>query len=1070
MPRKLLHYIKAPTLWLFVLALGITYTSSGQSHKVSGRVTTSEDNQGVPGTNVVIKGTTQGTVTDGEGTYSLEITSSDVILVFTSIGYAPQEILVGGRTTVDVILSPDVTQLGEIVVVGYGNQTKSEVTGAVATMGSAQIESRPLFRADQALVGQLAGVRVRQTSGLPGKGFSVEVRGSGTFSGVTEPLYVVDGFPLEVSAQNTSGGFSNGNPLDNINPNDIESITVLKDAAAASIYGSRAANGVVVITTKRGKSGKAKIYFNTYTGFSERVKKLDMLNGKEWIDRSIELINGAWVASGAGRNANQTSAERRAILGLGPTQTNPTYMIDDRWLDPNHEGLRFVDWQDEMFRRGITSNYEVSASGGNEHVNYFISGGFMDQDGVALGVGYKRFSARANVDINASEKLRFGVNMSPSYSIASDPGVEGKDQQMHIAVSLAPVVEESVGLDANIGPNTGYLWAGTRNSPVRVAEESIGDTKTFRTLATLYAQYNILKDLAFKSSFNLDHADIQTKSYRPASVSGASPAARATAASGEFLGFRRQTYVNENTITYNKKLFEDHSVNVLLGQSFGVTRRDNFRIQSAGGFKTDFINTLNDAVAINAVNTNTTETKNVLISYFGRLQYGYKDKYLFSASLRRDGSSRFGSNTQWGLFPAVSLGWILSDETFMTDLATISNLKLRASWGITGNNAVGDYDQIAALAAASYTFNGVQVVGQVPSNFANADLGWEESETINIGLDLGILENRISTSFDYYVRNTRDLLISIPVPTASGFTTAITNIGAMVNKGWELELSTRNTVGKVQWTTSVNLTHNRNEVTELGPDDAQIEYNGGFDIGHDLLRVGEAAHSLWVVRQSGILTEEDINDGVALYGNQKPGDPKYVDQKTVDTNGDGKPDAPDGVITPDDRVIVGHPNPDYTWGITNTVRYKGFDFSMLIQGQLGGHIYSMFGRAVDRTGQGFQDNALGLYRNRWRSPEDPGDGKRGKAYSTFGRIKNTDWLYSSDYWRIRNITLGYNLTPLLLKTNFITASRVYLTAENWFGRDKYTGGFNPEASNTNGSDYGAFPLPKTLIVGVNLTF
>jgi hypothetical protein len=292
----------------------------------------------------------------------------------------------------------------------------------------------------------------------------------------------------------------------------------------------------------------------------------------------------------------------------------------------------------------------------------------------------------------------------------------------------------------------------------------------------------------------------------------------------------------------------------------------------------------------------------------------------------------------------------------------------------------------------------------------------------------------------------------------------------MTNNGWELELNTRNTVGAIKWSTSINLTHNKNEVTALGPNDAQIAYNGGFDIEHDLLKVGEQAHSMWVVQQDGILTAQDIANGAALYGNQKEGDPKYVDQLTVDTNGDGIPDVADGVISADDRVIVGHPNPNYTWGVTNTVQYKGFDLSVLVQGQSGGSIYSMFGRAVDRTGQGYNDNALGFYRDRWRSPEDPGDGIRGNARSSFGRIKNTDWLYPNDYWRVRNITLGYNLGNLLNKTKILSAARIYFTAENWFGDDKYLGGFNPEASNTNGMDYGAFPLPKTLILGLNITF
>ena len=1068
--HKLLSKLKKlPAIILSLILIG-GLPSVAQERTITGKVKSADDQQDFPGVNIVVKGTTNGTVSDSNGDYSIAVPSSESILVFSAIGFASQEITVGTQSVIDITMAVDATTLSEVIVVGYGTQKKADLTGAVATINAQRIEARPLFRVDQALVGQMAGVRVKQTSGLPGKGFSVEVRGTGTFLGVTEPLYVVDGFPLEVSAQNSGGGFSNGNPLDNINPNDIESITVLKDAAAASIYGSRAANGVVVITTKRGVSGKAKISFSTYSGISERVRKLDMLDSEEWMDRAMEMINEAWEASGPGRTASQTSDERRVILGLAPGAVNTGLMIDDRWLDPNHDGLMLIDWQDEMFRKGVTNNYELSATGGNESISYFINGGYLKQEGIAIGVGYKRFSSRANVDVRASDKLKFGISLNPSYSIASDPGVEGKDQQMHIAVSLAPVSEETVGLDVNVGDNVQYRWGGSRNSPVRVAENSIGDTKTFRTLASLYAQYDIIKDLTFKTSFNLDNTDAQSKTYRPGWVSGSSPAARATAAFGRFDGYRRQTFVNENTLTYNKTINNVHAINVLAGQSYNTTNRTDFNIQSSGGFQTDFITTLNDAATINVGATNTTESKNVLLSYFGRVQYSYADRYQLSASLRRDGSSKFGNDTKWGTFPSVSLGWIISDESFLKSFELVSNLKLRASWGVSGSNAVGDYDQIARLAAAPYTFGGELAIGQVPSNAPNSDLHWEVSKTLNIGLDLGVIKNRIATSFEYYVRNTSDLLLAIPVPAASGFTTAVTNIGAMTNKGWELELNTRNTVGLIRWSTSVNLTHNRNEVTALGPNDAQIAYNGGFDIEHDLLKVGEQAHSMWVVQQDGILSAEDIAGGAALYGNQKEGDPKYVDQLTEDTNGDGIPDATDGVISADDRVIVGHPNPNYTWGITNMVQYKGFDLNVLVQGQSGGSIYSMFGRAVDRTGQGYVDNALGFYRDRWRSPEDPGDGVRGNASSSFGRIKNTDWLYPNDYWRVRNITLGYNLGSLLANKNIVSAARIYFTAENWFGDDKYLGGFNPEASNTNGMDYGAFPLPKTLILGLNVTF
>ena len=476
--------------------------------------------------------------------------------------------------------------------------------------------------------------------------------------------------------------------------------------------------------------------------------------------------------------------------------------------------------------------------------------------------------------------------------------------------------------------------------------------------------------------------------------------------------------------------------------------------------------TTNDVATLNASTNNTatsTETKNVLISYFGRVQYDYDNRYLFSGSIRKDGSSKFGDNTKWGVFPALSLGWRISEEKFMQSIEKISELKIRASWGITGNNGYdGDYNHLALLSFANYSYGGVQANGQIlnTTNFPNPDLSWEESETINIGFDLGLFNNRLITSFDYYTKRNTDLLLRIPVPLASGFSSALTNIGEVLNKGWEVEITSRNIVGKgFTWTTSVNLSHNTNTVEQLGPNNTPILFNGGFDIEHSILTVGEPMYSLFLVQEIGLLTAKDITDGYPRFGNQEAGDPKYLD-----ANKDGKIDA-------SDRVLSGHPNPDYIWGINNTFSYKGFDLGFLIQGQNGGKIYSMFGRAVDRTGQGFQDNALASYANRWRSTAD--DGKEGltqKAHSTFGRIKNTDWMYSSDYWRVRTITLGYNLGGLFKNKKMVSGARLYITAENMFGKDKYDGGWNPEAVNTTGEDYGSFPLSKGLVFGLNLTF
>ncbi|MHA6247383.1 SusC/RagA family TonB-linked outer membrane protein [Pontibacter sp. CAU 1760] len=1018
---------------------------------VTGRVTAASGDP-LPGVTVLLKGTTNGTATGADGRFSLSVPETPGTLVFTFIGFTPVERQFSGQQSINVSMSQDTRALEEVVVVGYGTQKKADITGAIATLDAKAIEERPIARVDQALVGQMAGVRVQQTSGLPGQGFSIQVRGSGSISAGNEPLYVIDGFPLDVSTQNSGGGFSQGNPLDNINPNDIESIQVLKDASAAAIYGSRGANGVVIITTKSGKSGKAQISFNTYTGWNETAKKLDVLSGEEWIERATEMINFNWVNSGPGRTASQTSAERQAILG----RFSSSLMLDERWLQPGYPGLRIVDWQDEMFRKGKVQNYQVTASGGTKDVNYFVSADYLNQEGIALGVGYERYSGRANVEVKANEKLKFGLNLNPSYSIANDPGVEGKDQQMHIAVGFNPVVEDTVGLDVNTGNFLPYQWGVSRNSPVRVIENSIGENAIFRTLATMYGEYSILDNLRFRTTVNLDHADATNKFFRPSYVSGQRGNRQA---GGTFSTYRRQTFVNENTLSYDRVFSDKHNVSALLGASYNMGTFSNSRLASTGGFVTDDITTLNGAQSIdNRTNRSfTTESKNTMLSYFGRVQYSFMDRYLFSATVRRDGSSRFGDATKWGTFPSASVGWRVSEENFMAGVGFINDLKLRGSWGVSGNNAIGNYEHIALLDPAGYSLGGSLATGQVPANAPNSGLGWEESRTVDVGLDMGVLGNRIFLSADYYTKVNTDLLLRIPVPTATGFSNALTNIGEVYNKGWELELTTHNTTGAFRWSTTANMSHNTNEVRKLGPNNTPVE-GGDFGVGHRILQVGQPLWSIYVVEQDGILTQRDIDAGAALYGKQTVGDPRYVD-----ANGDG-------LINENDRVIVGKPNPDYVWGLTNTFNFKGFDLRVLLQGQWGGEIYSLFGRALDRPGQGLVENTLGLHRDRWRSPEDPGAGLRGKANSSFGFLKSDAWLYPSDYVRVRNITLGYDLGSLLNNTKIAKSARIYVSAENWFGSDKYDGGFNPEAVNTGGDDYGAFPLSKSITAGLNVTF
>ena len=1060
--------MKKHIVLLLMTCLLFTAGLLAQERQVNGRVLDETTGKGIPDISVTLVGAGIGTTTNSEGMFSLRIPAAvkKPQLQVGAVGYLKETVAAEEGRSMVISLKKESKILEDVVVIGYGTQKKRNVTGAVASFDARNLDERPIARVDQALVGQMAGVAVKQTTGSLGKGLSVQIRGTGSITAGNEPLYVIDGFPLATAAPNGSGNYGTGNPLDNINPNDIESIQVLKDAAAAAIYGSRAANGVVLITTKRGQIGKARINFNTNLGYMERSRKLDMLNGEEWVDRATEMINAQWVASGTGRTASQTNEQRRVILGLPVGQVNTGFMTDDRWAMPGHPGLRYTDWQDQAFRKGLVQNYQLSASGGNEFVRYYVSGNYVRQEGMVINTDYTSYSARANVEVNANKKLRFGLNIAPAYSVVNDPGVEGKDNILHQMASFTPVQEDTMGLYPNVANNGQYRWSVSTNSPIGKLQNVIGKTARFRTLTSIFGEYQILKGLFFKTTVNFDNTDNSSKSYTPYIVASnlATRLAQLSAqTSGSYTSYRKQTFVNENTLSYNRVFKEKHDLSFLAGLSYNADKLDNVRLSSTGGFNSAVITTLNAATALTG---NTTEAKNVLISYFGRLQYSFNSKYLLSASLRRDGSSRFGSNTKWGLFPSASLGWRVSEENFMKDVEFISDLKLRASWGSSGNYNIGDYSTIPLLGSYNYDLNGVAVIGQAPSGITNPDLTWEKSQTTDVGFDAGFLKNRVVVSFDYYNKKNTGLLLNVPIPGVTGFGSFLSNAGEVKNKGWEVELTTRNTTGKFQWTTSLNLSHNTNKVTALAGGQSQILIPSSFDIAHSILQLNQPIYSIYAVRQVGILSQDDIAKGAALFGTETAGDPKYFD-----ANGDK-------VIDANDRVIAGHPNPDYVWGATNTFRYKGFDLTVLVQGQQGGSIYSLLGRALGRTGQGFTDNALGTYRNRWRSATDPGDGVVSKAYSTFGRIINTDWLYSSNYVRVRNITLGYNLGSLF-KTKAVQSARIYITAENFFGHDKYKGGWNPEATNTDLSgstsfpeagDYGGLPIPRSLILGLNFTF
>lgn len=1041
------------SLMLLMAVFTLLHVSGYAQNKVVKGTITDVSGLPIPGVNVVIKGTKTGVSTDIDGKYSLSASPGET-LVISFLGYKTIEQKVGNASSYNVSLEDENSKLNEVVIIGYGTQKKKLTTGAISGIKTENFVERPMSRVDQGLIGQVAGVRVKTTSGLPGQAFSVEIRGGGSITAGNEPLYVIDGFPIYTEPSNSNGGFSNGSPLDNINPNDIASIEVLKDAAAASIYGSRASNGVIIVTTKKGKLGKTKFSFNTYGGINKEANRVDMLSSQQWIDRSKVMLDAQWAASGiAGASASQTMPERISTYNLANptaplTPANAkyyTYIYDARWDMPGHPGLDYIDWQDKVFQTGEFSNYQFTASGATDAVNYYVSANYQKNTGYIVGTDYTVFSARANVDIKLSDKFKLGINLAPSYSIKNDPGVEGKDNTLFKALTATPVFE-STSNAAGEKYTTRYAWGSSTTNMLNALERT-GRNSMYRNLISTYASYQFAKGFTWKSTINFDNTDNTFEGYTPNDV--------LASIRGTYNTYRRQNFVNENTLNYDKSI-GNHNFNVLLGQSFNSYEITKSTMSSGALYNSSSIETL-PAGSIGS----TSGEKNTLLSYFARLQYNYKEKYILSSSIRRDGSSKFGSEKRWGTFYSLALGWRIKKETFLDNVDWLSDLKLRGSLGTNGSNNIGSYAWRSTLANYNYSLGGGAAIGQGVSGISNPELHWEESKSIDFGLDFAFLKNRISGSFEVYRKDNSDLLLRVPVPAASGFTSYLTNIGEVQNQGWEFEINAVNIAAKYfQWKTSANISHNENKVVALGPGQSKIEISNGFDGGVPFIKleVGKPMYTIFGLQQNGVITQADIDKGGTTIGGKALvlGDPRYIDQNT------------DGKINSGDRVDLGNPTPKYTWGITNDFKYKDLDLNILVQGQNGGTVYGLTGRAIDRTGMGQVENSLDV---------DPA--VRGNWRTTFGYQANSDWLYKSDYISVRSISVGYNLKEALKNIKVVDNIRLYVTGENLFYWNKYKVGFNPEAINTSGSsnsdfavpvDYGGAPLAKSVVIGVNVNF
>lgn len=1033
---------------------------------ITGKVTDAATGEPLVGATVQVKGATVGTITDADGNFSLSMPSDAKALLISYLGYRTIEIAVGNQTQFDIQLQQDATSIEEVVVIGYGTQSKEAVTGSVAQLKARDIKDFPITSFEQGLAGQLPGVQVLQTTGTPGGGMSIRVRGIGSISANNDPLIVIDGFPVS-NSYNTSGVQgsrpSNAtrretpqNPLSTINPNDIESIEVLKDAAAAAIYGSRGSNGVILITTKKGSKGKPQIDLNTYYGVQQVTTTYEMADAYEAVELAALAVNTTWAESGPNRSASDPNSVRPSNLQI-PAAFLP-YLNKE-------SGLTNTDWQDAIFQDAPIQNYELSVRGGNDNVQYFLSGNYFDQDGIVVGSGFKRYAMRFNLTSKLSDHVRLSVNLNPSFSDndlvpAENPYfVDGIVNNALLTFPIFPVYNEDGSVAINKQNALGLSTVPAEN-PVALAQQIEDQLEQFRAIGGAALEIDLLKGLKFKTYLGADINTFRRDYYRPSTIGNNGVPAPTIPTARSFTS-RTLNWISENTLTYATTIANNHNLNLLAGYS---VQRENIDRNSlaATNFPNDLVTTLN-AGQVTSGASNIEEW--MLISYIGRLTYDYKSKYLLSASIRRDGSSRFGKNNKWGYFPSVSVGWRLSEEGFFPKSSMLSDVKLRASYGQTGNFEIPNYGAIALLDQSNYPLGGTtNSNGLATSNAPNLDLSWEKREMVNVGLDLGLFDNKLNLTADYYVANTRDLLLNVPVPGLTGFSTALRNIGAVRNTGIELGLSTNFKLGNaLTWNASINFSANQNEVTALGQSGDPIIANGGVN-GTHITQIGSPIGSYYGYNVLTTFNSQAELDAYPHFSNSRIGDFKFED-----INKDGKLDA-------NDRKVLGDFFPDFIYGISNSFSFKGIDLSFFVQGAQGFEILHLSQRYL--TAFGFANVTQYAYDNAWRSPENPGNGRVHRVVRTVTGSSNQVSNYmieDGSYIRVRNITLGYSLPKNLINKAKLANARIYFTTQNPFTFTKYPG-YNPEVNQrpedalTQGEDYGTYPLAKSFVLGLNLTF
>ncbi|TDE18628.1 SusC/RagA family TonB-linked outer membrane protein [Dyadobacter psychrotolerans] len=1030
--------MKKALLFTFFGVFGMCLSLFAQDIRITGKVTSAEDESNLAGATVVEKGSTNGTQTDSEGKYSLSVKSSASVLIFSFVGTLTKEIPVGSQSVINAQLSADTRSLEEVVVTGFGSQIKRDLTGNIAQIKSKDIENMPVASVDAALQGRAAGVYINSGSGKLGEAPIIRVRGSSSISASSQPLYVVDGMPIISGDQSNYG--SAMNPLTDINPNDIESIEILKDASAGAIYGSRAANGVILITTKRGGAGKTKMSLNYQAGVAEATKRVKFLNAEQYVDFYTKAA--ATRDRISGYETDDPDSYTQYMIGEGG-------FLDYQSFDTFTNGTyKNYSWQDEAFQKGPMQQVDFQMNGGNEKTKFFISGQYYDQKGTLIGNSLNRMSARLNVDHQAYKWLTVGMSMGLSRT--DNRRLPGDNQfsnplQAAALVPLTPITDPNTGLPTGTPPgDVGLpLYYNPRISIDYSKFQQIG----FRNLTNAYAQINFSKDFRFRSEIGIDLLNqneegyYQTQTLRNVST--------AVNGQGDNYGSFVTNYNTNNFLTYDK-LFDVHSINLTAGMTYQESQRKVNWIQG-----TQFPSDLYQKIASAATKSDgtSTETNFRFLSYFLRANYKFADKYLLSVSGRVDGSSRFGVNSRYGFFPAASAGWVITEENFLKQVDILSFLKLRASYGLTGNSEIGDFPQLGLYSGdAGYA----GAAGQRPSQIANPDLKWELTHQTDIGIDFGILNNRINGEIDYYVKKTSGLLLNVQVPATSGFSTQVKNVGKMNNKGWELVINSQNIVGAFKWNTSFNISTNKNKVVSV-PEVIQ-----GGQSSMSRVMEGQPVGVFYTVEYAGV----DPANGDALFYKNTENPDGTIDRSTVNNANYNQAQ----------RVAAGNPNPKFQGGISNDISYKGFDFNIFFNGVTGNKI-NFFGVGQYSSANGiYEDNQTVDQLNSWTPTNTNTDVPEARFYRGNGNQASTRYIYDGAFLRLRSMTLGYTIPKSITSKIKLERLRVYVSAMNLATFTKYKG-WDPEVNSgyinsgwATGNDFYTPPQPRTILAGINLSF